>query len=362
MSVLGRYLNRVVALRFAIVLFAITGFATALDMLEVADAFVEEPGGPVAAALRYLALRLPMIVSELLPLAALIAGILAVGDLLRHRELVVMWGAGLSTLAVMRLLLPALLVLMAGKLVLDDAAVPRVAAALRSWGIGDFKANALTGMQGPWYWLRAGPDILRVAAEPAAGGRLRAVTVFRRDAAGLLIERLDAASAEPADGGLRLRDVTRRDLASRETTTLPEARWDGDIDLTRLTLLATPPRELAASRLVEVLVAGAYGMRAAEPYATALHARAAGSLLPGLLLFLTFALGRGFSRTRGLAPILIRAVAIGFSAIILTGVSGALGEVGFLTPALSAWLPVLLLALLVLLAGGLNITGRPRTA
>jgi lipopolysaccharide export system permease protein len=348
-SVLTRYLNRVFAVRLVVVLFAITGFAVALDLLEVGDALARAPEGPGRAALRYVGLRLPMIVSELLPLAALLAGILAVGDLLRHRELVVVWGTGLSAMRVLRRLLPAVLILFAGKLTLDDAAVPRVAAELRAWGIGEFKQGSVQGDPGDWYWLRAGDDILRIAAEAAAAGRLSDVTVLRRDDRGLLTETLDAAFAEPAGGGLRLIDVSRRVLGTREVERLPELTWTGEIDLSLVRLLATPPRELGAGRLLEIMEAGAYGMRAPEPYSTALHARAAGAVLPGLLLLLAFALGRTFDRTATVAPILIKGVAVGFSAIILSGVAGAFGEIGVLPPALAAWSPILLLAALVLL-------------
>ena len=143
---------------------------------------------------------------------------------------------------------------------------------------------------------------------------------------------------------------------------MPELPWAGSLDLERVKLLATPPRELPATALLTILRAGAYGARAAEPYATALYARIADAFVPGLLLMLAFALGRRFSRTASVAPILIQAVAIGFIAIILTGASSALGEIGFLTPALAACLPVLLLAAIVLGLAGIGRGLRPRAA
>ena len=363
MSTLSRYLNRVVAVRFVIVLFAITGFAALLDLLEVADSFAKIPGGPTLAALRYLGLRLPMIVAELLPLAALLAGILAVGDLLRHRELVVVWGAGLSTLRVLRLLLPACLVLLGAKLALDDLAVPRVAGVLRAWGVGEFKVDTTTGMTGgDWYWLRSGADIIRISAADAAAGQLRRVSIFERDGQGLLLTRIDAATARSTPDGLLLSDVVRSAVGEGGSRHMVELSWPDRLDLDRVKLLATPPRELSFAQLLEILRAGAYGARPSQPYATALYARLAGAFVPALLLVLAFALGRRFSRTGNVAPILIQAVIIGFAAIILTGASSALGEIGFLTPALAACLPVLLLAAVVLgLAGSLRGL-RPKAA
>ena len=192
------------------------------------------------------------------------------------------------------------------KLALDDVAVPRVATALRAWGVGEFKVDTTTGMTGgDWYWLRSGPDILRISAADAAVGQLRRVSIFERDGQGLLLTRIDAATARSTPEGLILSDVVRSGVGAGPSQHLVELRWPDRLDLDRVRLLATPPRELPAAQLVEILRAGAYGARPAEPYATALYARLAGAFVPGLLLMLAFALGRRFSRTGSVAPVLV---------------------------------------------------------
>ncbi len=354
MSTLARYLNRIFLLRFAIVAFAIVGFAAVIDILDAGDDLVGSPEGAATAVARYLVLRLPMILSELMPLAALIAGIIAVGDLLRHRELVVIWGAGLSNLRVMRLLAPAAILLLLLKLALDDRAIPQTAAELRAWGVGEFKHLPSGSDPGSSYWLRAGDDILRVSSSAASAGLLLDLTLLRRDEQGILLERIDAPRAEPIPGGLRLLEALRRSAADRTVEALSSYDWPRSIDLARLRILATPPRELDGGRLLDILGAGAYGVRAPEPYLTALHGRIAGAFVPGLLLLLAFALARRFSRTATVAPILILGITLGFTAIIASGVASALGEVGLLSPLLAAWAPVLALLALVLAFGGLG--------
>jgi lipopolysaccharide export system permease protein len=350
-STLARYLNRIFLLRFAIVAFAIVGFAAVIDILDAGDDLVGSPEGAATAVARYLMLRLPMILSELMPLAALIAGIIAVGDLLRHRELVVIWGAGLSNLRVMRLLAPAAILLLLLKLALDDRAIPQTAAELRAWGVGEFKHLPSGSDPGSSYWLRAGDDILRVSSSAASAGLLLDLTLLRRDEQGILLERIDAPRAEPIPGGLRLLEAVRRSAADRTVEALPSYDWSRSIDLARLRILATPPRELDGGRLLDILGAGAYGVRAPEPYLTALHGRIAGAFVPGLLLLLAFALARRFSRTATVAPILILGITLGFTAIIASGVASALGEVGLISPMLAAWSPVAALAAIVLAFG-----------
>ena len=73
MSVLTRYLNRMFLVRLGIVLFGIMGFAVVVDLLDVAEELARDPSGPFQAGLRYVGLRLPIMLSELLPIAAMIA-------------------------------------------------------------------------------------------------------------------------------------------------------------------------------------------------------------------------------------------------------------------------------------------------
>lgn len=348
MTVLARYLNRMFLVRFAVVLFGIIGFAVVVDLLDTAEDLARAPKGMLAAGLHYTALRLPIMLSELLPVAALIAGLLAVADLLRHRELVVIWSSGVRPLTVLRLLLPAGLALAGAKFLVDDLAVPRAAGALRDWGIGDYGHEAAEGQAGPYQWLRSGDDIVRISANAASAGRLREITVFRRGPDGLLRERLDAPRAVEVPGGWRLLDVTRRVLADRSTERLPAVEIEVPLDLERVRLLARPPRELPLPELARIAAEGGYGLRAPEPYRTWLHQRVAGALLPMLLMMLGFALVRRFSRTATIAPVFLTAVGIGFAFLITAGVASALGEVGLIPPLLAAWAPTAVLALLVL--------------
>lgn len=362
MSVLARYLNRMFLVRLGVVLFGILGFAVAIDLLDVAEELAREPAGALPAGLRYVGLRLPIMFSELMPIGALIAGLLAVTDLLRHRELVVIWSAGVRPLAVLRLLLPAGLLLAGAKLAVDDAAVPRAAAALRAWGIGEYRGRVADGRGGAYYWLRSGPDVIRLSANAVGAGDLRDLTVFRRDAAGLLTERLDAPAAVPVAGGWELRDVTRRVVAGRRTERAAAVEVPVAVDLEQLRLMARPPRELAFAQLARIVAAGGYGLRALEPYRTWLHQRVAGASVPTLLMMLAFALVRRFGRTASVAPVFLAAVGTGFTFLIVAGVASALGEVGVVPPALAAWGPPAALAALILGLTLRDSVARPRPA
>lgn len=348
MNVLMKYLNRMFLVRFLVVLFGIIGFAAVIDLIDVGPELARSPEGPLIAGLRYFSLRLPIMLSELMPIAALIAGLLAVADLLRHRELVVIWSIGVTPMRILRMLLPAGLALMAFKFVVDDQALPRAANELRVWGIGEYKRSLTEGQVGGYYWLRAGNDIVRMSANAAAMGEIDDVTIFRRGDDGILTERLQAAKATPTADGWELHQVIRSRVGDRTVDRLPLVDWPGHIDIERIRLLARPPRELELSQLLAIAAADGYGLRARDPYLTWINQRIAGAFVPMFLMMLAFALVRRFSRTASIAPVFMTAVAIGFTLLIVSGVTSALGEVALLNPILAGWGPPLCLAMIVL--------------
>src|SRR5690606_36423815 len=128
---LTRYLVRLILVRLAMVLLGVVALGLTFDLLQSGPALVaSEPGtlGPI----RYSLLRLPILASDLLPVAALLGGILAAGDLLRRGELVAIWNLGMSGLQLSRRLIPAGLLLAVIQYVFDDVARPLAVEELRA--------------------------------------------------------------------------------------------------------------------------------------------------------------------------------------------------------------------------------------
>ena len=280
-----------------------------IDLIDVGAELVRAPEGALAAGLRYFGLRLPIMLSELMPLAALIAGLLAVADLLRHRELIVVWSIGVRPLTILRMLLPAGLALVAVKLAVDDLAVPQATTELRLWGIGDYRHRPDRRRQpGGYYWLRSGNDIVRLSANAIAAGEVSDLSIFRRGADGILTERLDAASATDIPGGWRL----QRGHPRPRSPAAASSAWPPSTGRAASTSTASsswPARRAssACGQLQDIVAAGGYGLRAREPYLTWLHQRIAGAFVPMFLMLLAFALVRRFSRTASIAPVFMTA-------------------------------------------------------
>lgn len=359
MTRLTRYLNRVYLVRLLVVLVAVAGFALVFDLLDIGPRVIRRSGWSAWALPRYAAIRLPTLLTELLPMIVLVAGLLAASDLLRWRELVVMWGAGVSRLGLLARLWPAVLLVAGGKLAIDDWAVPATIPALRALGVADLKTVGLP--TGDRIWVRVGDDVLRLPAASAIEQRPRELLILRLDPEGRLVEQLEAAAAEPGPEGWRLLGVTRRSADARPPERLDELFWPARVRLDEVALMARSPRELSLRELAKVIAADGYGVGGVEAHRTWLHARLAGVLALAALVTLPLALVRRLARVGATFALFVKGLAIGFAYVIGNGLLMALGELGLVPAVPAAWTAPVLLFLTVLLVGGLleQRHGRP---
>lgn len=336
-QVFGRYLTARFATYLAFALAALSALALTLDLMEEADRVLGSAYGGVPGLLWYSALRLPDIVGQMLPVATLLGVVMMLGQLLRHSELVAMWGSGLSPLQIMGRLLPLAALLAVLTFVNADIAVPQTRAELRAWDVGEARKTGILADDGRMAWMLSGTDLVRTPKQPAAFGELDGITIFRREADGRLVERIDAARALPDHDGWLLKDVRRIEVATGATTLADNVFWDGRIEVAALPLIASEIRDLGSGQLMQLIRNHGYGQRPGYRYATWLQARIAATVVPGLMIFLAIALAQRFRRTGGFSTLLLGATAIGFTFLALDGVTLAMGEAGLVPSWFAAW-------------------------
>jgi lipopolysaccharide export system permease protein len=347
-TALARYITRMFIVRLVIILVGGALLAISADLMETGkDIINSAPDRPWLAVLRYSALRLPSFISAVLPMATLLAGLLTVGALQRHSELVAILNTGLSPTGLIRLLLAAGLLLVGAQFLVDDWLAPRSVDELFAWGVGDFKKRLWRPETENGLWLYSGGDVIRL--QPIEGDRdhLANVTIFRRDADGMLLERIDAPRAKRTETGLVLEDAIRRQALDGSTTSVAELTWPGVIDFSTIELLSREPRDLRLSQLATVVDHAGFGQRPPDIYRTWYHARLAAAVQPLFMVLLSISLIPSYSRTGSFGRLLLSGVSIGFAAFILGGVTTAMGEAGLLPPLLAAWAPALVLLALI---------------
>ncbi len=347
-NALARYLTRMFLLRFFTILVGGGLLAISADLMETAkDVVSSDPDQPWLAVLRYSALRLPSFLSAMLPIATLLAGLLTVGALQRHSELVAILNTGLSPTGLIRLLLLAGLLLVGLQFLIDDWLAPRSVSELYAWGIGDFKKRLWRPETENGLWLYSDGDVIRLRPIEQDKTRFTDVTIFRRDAEGMLVERIDAPRAYRKQTGLVLEDAVRRQALDGSTERVARLSWAGMIDFSVIDLLSREPRDLRLRELATVMDHDGFGQRPPNLYRTWYHSRLAGALQPLLMLLLSISLIPSYSRTGSFGRLLLTGVSIGFAAFILGGVTTAMGEAGLLPPLLAAWAPTLVLLALI---------------
>ncbi len=338
MSVLVSYLSRLLLARFALLLFGLTAFILVLDLMVNANSLLR--GGGLEAIARYAYLRTPVIVSDMIKIASLLAGLFAFAGLIRHGELTAIWGAGVSQVGLFVRLLPVAVLLGGLQFAVDNLAVPASVNALYDWGVGDYKKPRAGDGAKAVTWVHVGDDILRVPTANIRGETLSDFTVFQRDSEGDLLARLDIVSARYADGVWELSDITV--TGGDGGTTRHEARrdWAIGLDPDSFGRLSTHPRHLAFDQVRRFAGGDGQGTWAPYLYRTWLYEKLTACLVPLLMLFLSAALAQQIQRDGHLELLFLSGAAIGFAFFIFNGITLAMGEVGLLPPLFASAVPL----------------------
>lgn len=339
-SIVGRYLNRLLLGRVALVLLGLAALMLLLEFLADSDQVIEASDHPVPALALYLALRLPDILVEVIPVAALLGGLLAFAELARHSELTALYAGGMSKARLALTIVPTLALIGGFQFLVDDQARTAALKELRVWGIADYDSDEHAAPT----WFRRGTDIMRVEAIDLEHAEMYGLTIFRRDADGNLSAKVDAARAAFEGDAWMLYDVTRSDIASATVERQERMSWPAEVAPGDLELLVTNPAEMPLSDLVRVVRHPELGSQPAYRYATWLHERLAAPFTTAMLLLLTVAIARP-PRGRATQGMLIAAgIGAGFLLWTFDNLVLSFGDLGLLPPVLAAWTPIPVIA------------------
>ncbi len=335
LSVLSRYIARRLLARAALLLSGLAALMMILDFLANGDQVIAGSDSVLLPILRYTLLRLPEIVAQLLPISAMLAGLLTFAELARHSELTAIAAAGVSKARLAAAVLPVALLIAVIQFLIDDQAVPVAVGRLRAWGIGDYAPAGDAGDA----WLRQGDDILRLRALDPAAGRIDDVTIFRRDPGGNLVAVLKAPSATWEAGGWTLRDVSRTLIGPGVVEHEDSLRWPADLDPKLLASFLADPRETPFAQLLRAIRAPGLGTQPSYRYKLWLQERLAAPVTTVAMILIIVALARPVSGRRAQGWLIAFGVAVGFVCWTFDGLVLTFGDLGLLPPALAAWAP-----------------------
>lgn len=340
MGTLSGYLTRLLLSRFLLMLICLVALLLALDVMVNSNRLLGR-GADLSDFARYMMLRSPTIVSDVIKIATLLAGLLTFATLIRHGELTAIWNAGVSQFGLFLRLVPLAVVLGGLQFTVDDFAVPVGFDELQTWGIAlDDDPDEASLTEGVT-WIHVGQDIVRVPTENVGDGRLSDFTIFQRDANGTLLGRMDVAEARYEDGLWRLNDITEHEVAGGRPRHSETREWRISLDPESLRNLSAHPRNLSFDQISRFASGDGQGTWAPYLYRTWLYEKLSTCLVPLLMLLLSAALGQQSQRTGRVELLFLGGVAIGFAFFIFNGITLAMGEVGLLPPLLASAVPLI---------------------
>lgn len=343
------YLVKLFLTRSFAVLVALTLILMTLDLLGESGKILAVPGNGDSDLWRYVALRVPLLVSRFLPFSVLLGALIAFVGLNQHSEVVAMKAAGLSAHQILAPLIVASLGIAAALFAFNETVVVNSARAVTAWTDNDYRpippeSGILSNV-----WVLSGDNLVRAGIVAGRGAKLRAerVTVFERSG-GVVRRIVTAKTAHPLPNGdsWRLEDVKLFDADMNVTLRRPGMIGLDGVTPGQLTLAKVDPTELdywtLKARIAELEAAGRPSDEARAGLAHKISGPISTLLMPLLAAIAAFGLARS-------GQVLLRAavgMALGFAYFVADNFSLAMGNAGAYPPLIAAWGPFLLFLLI----------------
>lgn len=338
MSLLTRYLIRQNSFLLFSVLFLGIGLYLLTDIFERIDDFIEAGLG-IGTILGYFAIKIPMIISQILPAVFLLAGIVQFSIMGRNRELVALNAGGISPLTIARYILLWGLVWACMQFAFSQyIGVQGDRLASKIWR-EDVKGKSSGNEQLKGIWFTEGPYVVHMAEVSPAKGTGSGFLAYRMSDDNKRIEEVIEARSFKASKGLwQLKDATATDTSEFSSTSALHMELRLKQNLSAF-LIASSNVALSQHNFWELgsaIKRLSHSGSNVEALRTAWHSKLAyaGSLVVMGLLALCITLANSniyISVGKGLIWIFILYVA--------SALSNSLGSSGKLPPPLAAWLP-----------------------
>ncbi len=348
MNRVARMIARMILLRFLPILLGLSLFVLTLEVVAYAKEILNVNDGGLGMISKYIAFRMPGTMATFLPISLLLALLLTVTELSYRNEITAIWSIGLSPLRLIGSLAPLAVLIGLLHFTLVDRLVPAAAPTLRSWGIADYGEKKLKIGEKDPIWLRSGNDIMRAASSNRDSSRLSDVTIFRRDASGILLEQIYAESASRVAEGWNLQNAVIYGRVSAPPKRSTQLLYNGTMRAAKAGSRSGDPEEMTLGDLSYFIANDGFGIRPAYVYKAWWHKRVSLLFVSLVMLALVVPLSTRFRRGGGLGTLFALGVGLGFSFFILDGIAMSIGELGVVFPWLAAWLPVLVFSCVAL--------------
>lgn len=303
----------------------------------------------VMAALYYVLLNLPQRLYELAPSVILVGTLLSLGAMAAGSELVVMRAAGMSIARISRSVLQAGLVIIVLVAVVGEFVVPLSTNKAQAMRVQAMNQSVMVG-DNRELWSRDGSRYIRIQTL-LPGSQLRDVTLYQLDENRHLQRVTHIRDARPQNGGWLLSDVSSSVIGEQgvKTEQIASQYTDRLVNAELFEVLKTEPEAMSVRDLYSYAQYLQQNNLDAEVYRLQFWMKLFTPLTCITMLLLALPLVFGSqARSGGTGQRVVIGLSIGIAFYVFNGLVNHLGLVYGAPPVLSAALPPLLAATVVI--------------
>lgn len=335
-----RYLMRETFVAIFLVLAAFIVLFSFFDLINELRR-VGQGGYQFGHALLVVALSLPGIVYELIPIAALIGTLYALSNLARHSEITVLRASGLATRDLLMTLFRV-----AGVLALLTLLFGEVIAPLTEKFAQEIKLRAMSKVIAQkgfdsGLWVKDGQSFINIR-RATVDARLEGVRIYKFDSANALSSVTDVQEAtfSPPDHWV-LRGVVRTilDGETSRVERVDQDEWRSAINPELLSVLTVAPDRMSIFGLTNYLQHLADNRQNTDRYAIAIWKKLVYPLTAFVMVALALPFGYSHNRVGGVSLKIFMGVMFGILFYMLNGLSSNLGVINSWPPFASAAAP-----------------------
>jgi len=348
MSTFSRYILRVFFTQFTLLLISFSALMQLFDLLSNSIDVLRRSNGQLSGLGIYAVLRLPEIVSFLIPFVVLLAALMTLGRLERDNEILAYKASGAPYNAVLLAFLPAVFLVAIGHFFLADQIVPRAINAMVKLDIYVDKISRAD--DSPSLFIQDGKSVIEVSKVENYGAQLRKVKIYTRGDTGVIVGFREAALAQfdIKQHAWTLHNIWTTSIAAdRATTPVYDAQlpWQTTLTPTEFSNLIELPQAMPLSKIWSFATSDEVGVRPTYFYEAWLQKRFAIPVSSILMILLAAPVAHSvYQRGRGLTGGMAIGFILGFLYFVADGLVMSLGESGAVPPVVAAWMPILVFA------------------
>lgn len=341
-GILDRYVGRTVLSAILICTFSLVGLSSIIKFI---DQLGNVGDGDFTAlhALYRVILLMPGEIVLFFPMAALLGGVIGLGQMASSSELVILQAAGLSrssiVLSALKTVVPAMLLVM----LLGEYVVPYGEQKSK-----DIKTAAISGgkiaASSSGIWIKESGDFISIGSA-FRDGSLHDINMFRFDKNGVLTQIVHAETAKAAPKGWLFAETSISDLSNKQilnTTKQPSFLWKTNLTPDKISVVSVSPDELSAQGLYRYIQYMKSNGQTVSDYELELWRKAFAPLTVIAMLLLAASTIFGPLRSVSMGARLISGVLIGFAFYVFNQIFGPMSLVYHFPPLIAAIIPSLL--------------------